>query len=172
MHEIFAKYESLCKDGQWDTNPKKDVKIVALTSHILELKIPFTKKSASQESNKDINGDQKSFNNDGRSWKTIAPTYGESWTEKKPAHLALVKMAQILDRNTQLNISLMKNNTSTYKTNSTKFSNKSSLKIISIYMKSNSMTKKQNSYERIRRDNLSHCIRKNWQNLQRKYVTL
>ena len=59
MHEIFAKYESLCKDGQWDTNPKKDVKIVALTSHILELKIPFTKKSASQENNKKLMVTQK-----------------------------------------------------------------------------------------------------------------
>ena len=129
MHDIFAKYESLCKDGQWDTNPKKDVKIVALTSHILELKIPFTKKSASQESNKDINGDQKSFNNDGRSWKTIAPTYGESWTEKKPAHLALVKMAQILDRNTQLNFYQMQHDNATSKSYSTKLSDIKSLKI-------------------------------------------
>ena len=35
------KYEPLVEDGQWDKKSEKDVKILALTSHIQELKIIF-----------------------------------------------------------------------------------------------------------------------------------
>ena len=35
-------YESLVKDGQWDTKSEKDVEILALTSQIQELEILFT----------------------------------------------------------------------------------------------------------------------------------
>ena len=61
------------------TKTQKDVEILALTSQILGLKILFNKKSASQERNRTNNGGNKSANNGGSSWKTIAPTSGESW---------------------------------------------------------------------------------------------
>ena len=43
MCDIVIKYNSLVKDGQWNTKLKKDVKIIALTSQIQELKILFAK---------------------------------------------------------------------------------------------------------------------------------
>ena len=43
MRNIFVKYKSLVEDGQCDTKSEKDVKILALTSHIQELKILFAK---------------------------------------------------------------------------------------------------------------------------------
>ena len=43
MCDIIMKYESLVKDGQWDTKSKKDVEILALTSQIQELEILFAK---------------------------------------------------------------------------------------------------------------------------------
>ena len=42
MRDIIMKYESLVKYGQWDTKSEKDVEILALTSHIQELKILFS----------------------------------------------------------------------------------------------------------------------------------
>ena len=44
MHNIIIKYEPLVEDGQWDTKYEKYVDILALTSHIQELKILFAKK--------------------------------------------------------------------------------------------------------------------------------
>ena len=43
MHNIFIKYESLVKDGQWDKNSEKGVYILALTRQIQELNILFSK---------------------------------------------------------------------------------------------------------------------------------
>ena len=42
MRNIVIKYESLVEDRQWNTKSEKDVKILALTSQIQELKIIFT----------------------------------------------------------------------------------------------------------------------------------
>ena len=42
MRKIIIKYESLVKDGQWDTESEKDVNIIALTSQIQELSIIFS----------------------------------------------------------------------------------------------------------------------------------
>ena len=41
MRDIIMNYESLVEYGQWDTESEKDVKILALTSQIQELKIIF-----------------------------------------------------------------------------------------------------------------------------------
>ena len=41
------KYESLVKDGKWDTKSEKDVKILSLNRQIKELNIIFAKQSAS-----------------------------------------------------------------------------------------------------------------------------
>ena len=82
MHNIIIKYEPLVEDGQWDTKYEKYVDILALTSHIQELKILFSKQSASQESNKTRNGGKKSINNGGISRKKISPTSGEYWTKE------------------------------------------------------------------------------------------
>ena len=62
---------------------RKDVDILALTSQIQELQILLPKKSASQYKNKNINVGNTRVNNDGSSWKLIAPTFGESWTKEK-----------------------------------------------------------------------------------------
>ena len=67
MHNTIMIYESLVKDGQWDIKPEKDVKILALTSQIQELKILFAKKSTYQERNKNTNVGNTRFNNGGRS---------------------------------------------------------------------------------------------------------
>ena len=41
MRDIILKYESLVKDGQWDTKSEKDVEILALNSPIQEINILF-----------------------------------------------------------------------------------------------------------------------------------
>ena len=82
MRNIVVRYESLVEDGQWDTKPEKYAKVLALTSHIQELKILFSKQPSFQEGNKNTNGGNKSVNNGGSSQKTIALTSGESWTKE------------------------------------------------------------------------------------------
>ena len=42
IRDIVMKYESLVEDRQWDTKSEKDVEILALTSHIQEVKILFS----------------------------------------------------------------------------------------------------------------------------------
>ena len=74
MRNIFVKYKSLVKDEQWYTKSEKDVEILSLTIQIQELNILFPKQSASQESNKNNNGDNKRKNNIGSSWKKIPLT--------------------------------------------------------------------------------------------------
>ena len=64
MRNIVIKYESLVKDGQWDTKSEKDVKILAVTSHIQELKILFAKKSSYQKRKRSNNGGKNGHNND------------------------------------------------------------------------------------------------------------
>ena len=81
MHYIVIKYESLVEDGQWDKKSEKYVKILSLTSYIQELNIIFAKKAAYQDRYKNNNIFNTMVNNDGSSWKTIAPTSGESWTK-------------------------------------------------------------------------------------------
>ena len=82
MCNIVAKYGSLVEGRQCNTNSGKDVYILALTSHIQELNILFTKQSAFQERNRNNNGGKKIVNNSGISWKTIAPTSGEILTKE------------------------------------------------------------------------------------------
>ena len=67
MRDNIIKYESLVKDGQWDTKYEKYVEIIALTSQIRELNILFAKKSTFQEINKNNNGGNNTVNNGGRS---------------------------------------------------------------------------------------------------------
>ena len=77
------KYESLVEDRQRDTKSEKDVDIPDLASQIQELKILIAKQSTSLDRNKNINVGNTRFYNGSSSWKTTAPTYGESWTKEK-----------------------------------------------------------------------------------------
>ena len=65
MRDIVMKYEAIVKDWQWDTKSEKDVEILALTSHIQELKILFSKQSTYQDRDKNINAGNTRFNNSG-----------------------------------------------------------------------------------------------------------
>ena len=65
------KYDSLVKDGQWDKKSEKDVKILALTSQIQELKIIFAKKSTYQDRNKNINVGNTRLKNSGKHGKHL-----------------------------------------------------------------------------------------------------
>ena len=65
MCDIVMKYESLVKNGQWDTKSEKDVEILALNSQIQALKILFSKQSTYQDRNKNINVGYTRFKNSG-----------------------------------------------------------------------------------------------------------
>ena len=78
MRDIIMKYELLVEDGQWDTKSEKYADILSLTSQIQEPNILFTKQSTYQDRNKNINVGNTRFNNSGNTWKSTAPTYGES----------------------------------------------------------------------------------------------
>ena len=150
MRDIVIKYKYLFEDRQWGTKSKKDVEILAFTIQIQEPKILFVKQSFYQERNKinhgskndGNNGSNNSCNNCGSSWKTIA---SEIWRIvdkiKEQVHLALVKIAQILDRNAQFKKIRMRNDTTTDITNNTESSNKKSFNINIASLESNNMTK-------------------------------
>ena len=70
----------------WTKNCEKDVDILALTSQIHELKILSAKQSIYQDRNKNKNVGNIRFNNNGNTWKSTAPTSGESWTKEKNRH--------------------------------------------------------------------------------------
>ena len=83
MRKIVIKYDSLVKDGQWDTKSEKDVDILALTGQIQELKILFAKQSTYQDRNNKLNFVNTWFNYSCISWKTTVPKSGKSWTKEK-----------------------------------------------------------------------------------------
>ena len=85
MRDILMKYDSLVEDRQWGTKSEKNFKIFAITSQIQELNIILAKQSTYQDINKNINVGNTRLNNSGKTWKSTAPTSGESWTKEKNA---------------------------------------------------------------------------------------
>ena len=70
MHNIVMKYESLVKDGQWDTKSEIYVEILVHASQLQELKILFVKQLTYDNRNKNINVGNTRFNNSGSTWHT------------------------------------------------------------------------------------------------------
>ena len=135
------KYESLVKDGQWDTKSEKDVEILSLTSQIQELKILFTKKSTYQYRNKNIHVGNTRFNNSGNTWKSTTPSSGEYWTkEKNRRTFHWCKWHEYWTATHNSRNCRIQHDTTTNKTISTKLSDKKSLKINLVSLHSDNMT--------------------------------
>ena len=141
MHDTVIKYESLVKDGQWDTKTEKDADILDLTIQIQELKILFSKQSTYQERNRDKNVGNTRFNNSGNTQKSTTPTSSEYWTkEKNGRNFHWCKYHEYWTATHSSNNIEMEHDTPTNKTNRTKFSDKKSLKINSAYLDIDNMT--------------------------------
>ena len=135
------KYESLIEDGKLDTKSEKDVENLALTSQIQELKIVFAKQSTYQDINKNINVGNTRLNNSGNTWKTTAPTSGDSWMKENNGRtFHWCKWHEYWTATHNSKNCRIQQNTPTNKTNSTKSSDEKPLKINLASLDSDNMT--------------------------------